>query len=92
MGPLSIALALALLGLMSRKLGKVTHASSYYVGFFIAALLVCASVVVRFFELFGGGGQQQDAMLLYDLLLAGGVTLGVICGWHYWSWLLAERD
>lgn len=31
-------------------------------------------------------------VVLYNGLLALGVTLGLLVAWHYWSWLLAERD
>lgn len=31
-------------------------------------------------------------VVLYNGLVALGVTLGLVVAWHYWSWLLAERD
>lgn len=34
----------------------------------------------------------QEWTVLYNGLLALGVTIGLVVAWFYWSWLLAERD
>lgn len=95
-GPLSIATALLVMGLLSRKLGRVTKAAPYYLGFFVAAFLVGVSVFVRIILLTGSTsiGLQNHTLkiLLVNGLPAVGVTLGVSVAWRYWSWLLAERD
>jgi hypothetical protein len=83
--------AAVVLGLLSRKLGRVTHARPYYLGFFAAAFLVAVAVIARLFDL-GGLESVVLAWLVYDGFPAAGVTLGVLFAWHYWSWLLAERD
>jgi hypothetical protein len=91
LGPASIAITLAVLGLLSRRLGGVTHAKPYYRGFYVAAFLVAVSVPLRLMAL--SSGQPDSALhFLYNALIATGVTIGVVVAWRYWSWLLAERD
>ncbi len=97
-GPLSMALTLMALGILSRRLGAATRAAPYYTGFFIAAALIGISLIARVANLIFGFA--SDAVLsddlLWALLYAGlpalGVTLGLVMAWRYWSWLLAERD
>lgn len=84
--PISIGCMLIVLGLLSRKLGRVTHARPYYGAFYLAAGLICGAVIVRLFT-----PPLESWMFLYNALLAFGVTLGVLTAWRYWSWLLAER-
>lgn len=93
-GPLSICVLLVVLGLLSRRLGRGTHASPYYVGFFVAAALVAISAVARGVHVFSAV-EVNDSMawvVVYNGFPALGVTLGVVIAWRYWSWLLAERD
>ncbi len=97
-GPLSMAVVLIALGILSRRLGATTRAAPYYLGFFIAAALMVISLIARLANLIFG--LASDALLSRDLtwtlLYAGlpafGVTLGLVMAWRYWSWLLAERD
>lgn len=90
-GTAGIGAALVVLGLLSRKLGRVTHARPYYLGFFMGALLVWIAVFARLVTL---GDRQASTLraLVFDGFPAIGLTLGVIFAWRYWSWLLAERD
>ncbi len=95
-GPLAITMMLTLLGLLSQRLGRVTNALGYYVGFFVAAGLVGISLVARVFFLLSEAGLTPNSTMLKTLLLdvlpAIGLTIGVFLAWRYWSWLLAERD
>jgi hypothetical protein len=97
LGPVSITVALIVIGLLSKRLGNATRAAPHYVGFFVAALLVGISVIARIVNL-GLNLADTEALqepgwvFLYNGLPALGVTLGVIVAWRYWSWLLAERD
>jgi hypothetical protein len=94
-GPLSVSAALFILGLLSRRLGRVTQARPYYAGFFAASLLVAGSALVRLQILRMPPPDAQEihtVLALYNGLFSTGVTLGVIIAWRYWSWLLAERD
>lgn len=93
----SISLALMVMGGLSYRLGRVTRANAYYLGFYIGALLVVMGVIARIVN-FGGQfvpieklAQNTVWVLLYQGMPAAGVTLGVIVAWRYWSWLLAER-
>jgi hypothetical protein len=97
LGPISICLMFVVLGLLSRRLGRVTRTAPYYTGLFVAALLVGASAVIRMSNL-GLGAQaaatlHRDAamVLIYTGLTGLGVTIGAFVTWRYWSWLLAER-
>lgn len=97
LGYVGIAAALFLLAQLSRRLGSVTRVRPYYLGIYCAAIVVCASAVVRIIFTI----QDVDIedmyrnlrfVLLTDGLIALGVTVALILGWYYWSWLLAERD
>lgn len=98
LGYLAMALALIVLGRLSQRLGEVTHAKPFYLGHYLAATLVICSIMARFYFITRGQSSAQAAnqnlvyTLLNDGLVALGITIGLIVTWHYWSWLLAERD
>ncbi len=97
LGHFSIGLALALLGLLSQRMGQVTNDASYHIGFYIAAGVVWAGTLVRFANGCRGLSaadlhQNLLWLILYNGLPAAGITLGVSVAWRYWSWLLADRD
>lgn len=96
-GPLSITVALLVIGLLSRRLGSVLRTPPYHIGLFIAALLMAVSVLARLVNI---GRGVEDAVqlasdplwvLLYIGFPAMAITLGIVIAWRYWSWLLAER-
>ncbi len=98
-GLLSICLALIVMGILSRRLGKVTQARPYHRGFYIAAALVFAGVIFRMIHLINGVAEVADLtqnttiwILMTNGIPAIGLTLGLVVAWRYWSWLLAERD
>ena len=95
MGPISIMVALIVVGLLSRQLGEQTNAKRFYLGFFAAAILIFISIAAQFLDLILHF-PHNDTLLLWifvdDGLPAIAVTIGVIFAWRYWSWLLAERD
>ncbi len=94
LGLFSVACALIVLGLLSRRLSKQTHAKRHYYAFFAAAVLVALSIAAQFLDLLYHFPHDSAALwlLLDDGLPAIAVTIGVIFAWRYWSWLLAERD
>jgi hypothetical protein len=96
-GYVSIAVALVVLGLLSKRLGSVVRMPRYYLGFYLAALLMAISILARLLNIGHGDvlaarlSENPVAVLLYVGLPAIAITLGVIVAWRYWSWLLAER-
>lgn len=108
LGPASISLMLLLMGILSQRLGRAIHARPYYLVFYLAAALVMVAVIVRLLNLGTGiptppisdtlespeftAPMAVGWVVLYNGLLALGMTLGLVVAWHYWSWLLAERD
>jgi hypothetical protein len=97
-GMASIGAMLILLGRLSERLGRVTHARSYHIGFFAAAFLIGVGVAARLAHLIMGVALRDELqhnifwILIYNGAPAVGVTLGLVFAWRYWSWLLAERD
>ena len=94
-GMVAIALLLVVLGLLSRRLGRVTRSKSYYGLFFVATILLLIGAGGRFWVFMYPDDTIYDSILwivIYSGAPALGLTLGVIVAWHYWSWLLAERD
>jgi hypothetical protein len=96
--PLGIGIALLVLGLLSRRLGKATRARPLYTGFFaaaallfITALLHIANAFIQFAPL-GAPVTDPFWVLVFNGLPAIGVTIGLVLAWRYWSWLLAERS
>ncbi len=94
LGPFSVCIMLLVFGVLSRRLGRVTHAAPYYLGFLVGAALVASALVVRIMYAAHGTIPPENIVwtFTYHLLFSSGVTLGLIAAWRYWSWLLAERD
>lgn len=96
--PLSIGVALVILGLLSRRLGKATQGKPRYLGFFVGAALLFVSTAARLGNLIFNWAAPDEIphsvawTLLYSGLPAIGITIGLIAAWRYWSWLLAERS
>lgn len=97
-GLVAIGVALVVLGRLSQRLGRVTHARPYYVGLYLAAACVWGGAIVRlyFITRIQPALDAPESQFLYTLLGDGlpaiGLTLGLLVTWYYWSWLLAERD
>jgi len=93
-GDACLAVALVLLGLLSRRLGAVTKAPPYYIGLLVAGGFLATSAFAQFANaaLVTPADQQLAWALIYEGLPAFGMTVGLVFAWRYWSWLLAERD
>ncbi len=89
-----VAVAMVVLGLLSKRMSETTGGDPHYRWFFAAALLLIVSAAARLVGRAVGTGGDADVVwaLLYDGLPALAVTIGVRTAWHYWSWMLAERD
>jgi len=98
LGLTSVCVFLVVLALLSRKLGKVTHAKSFYTGLFVSVGFVLIGIGARIANFTHELAQIEELnnninwVLLYNGAPAFGVTLAIIIVWRYWSWLLAERD
>jgi chromate transport protein ChrA len=95
-GMASIALAMIVLALLSKRLGAVTHTPRFYRGFYISAALMMAAVSARLLNWLQNTdpaliNSDPVSILLYVGLPVLAITLAVIVAWRYWSWLLAER-
>jgi hypothetical protein len=96
--PLSMAVALVVLGLLSRRLGKASQGKPRHLGFFLGAALLMGSAAARLANLvFHWAAPDEIASslgwtLVYSGLPALGITIGLMAAWRYWSWLLAERS
>ena len=94
-GVFSIAVALVVLGLLSKRLGQVTRAPRYYRGFYMAALFLIVSLLFRLFNIVQSQIPAADdpvAVIFYIGLPAFALTISLMIAWRYWSWLLAERS
>lgn len=94
LGMISTAVALLVLAGLSRRLGKVTRAPRYYIGFYVGAILIAVSIVVRILailQLVVLATSDPFWVLIVVGLPALSLTVSLIIAWRYWSWLLAER-
>ncbi|MBN1286744.1 MAG: hypothetical protein JXB47_15200 [Anaerolineae bacterium] len=98
--PLAVAVMLVILGLMSKRLGAVTHMPAYYKWLYGAAALACAATFLGLLYILGTFSTGAEAGLFYDegfyvvayvVPLAVSLTIGAVVGWRYWGWLLGER-
>jgi hypothetical protein len=94
LGPASVAVMLFVMAFLSKKLGGVTQAKPYYLGFYAASFLIALSAGVRLARLFDASLLADVGLwgVIYNGLFATGVTIGLVVAWRYWSWLLAERN
>lgn len=94
LGMISVAVSLIVLGLLSRRLGKVTRTPRYYLGFYVSAGLIVLSVLVRILDILSivvVSPTDPFAVLIVVGIPGFALTLSLITAWRYWSWLLAER-
>ncbi len=94
--PLAVLTMLITLAFLSRRLGEVTRARRYYVGFFVAATLVLLALGVRVYVLWVAQNREMYDNTLWTLvyhgLMACAIVIALFVAWRYWSWLFAERD
>jgi hypothetical protein len=96
LGWLGVVVALGVLLALSRRFGSVTQAPPYYRVLYLSIGMVLTSVLVRMWHL--GQNMVIDIsenwlwVLSYNGLPSLGLVVALWAAWHYWSWLLAERD
>jgi hypothetical protein len=92
--PVALATSLIVLGHLSRRLGKYTHDKPVFRWLYAAAGLMFISLLGRLLLMLGGMAlpvRDLAEVLIYALLPALAMTIGLAALWRYWSWLLAER-
>jgi hypothetical protein len=93
-----MGMSFVLLGRLSQRMGTMTHARPYYVGFYLAAVFMWGGAFMRLLDVtnslavFPEIVQNSIYVLLADGLPALAITIALLVAWYYWSWLLAERD
>lgn len=98
LGSVGISLLIWTLARLSRRLGLVTRARPHYRWMYFAVSLSLFSLAVRLLFLTGllsimpTSGDNTLILLIMDALSALALTICLVVAWHYWSWLLAERD
>ncbi|PJF40898.1 MAG: hypothetical protein D6737_11500 [Chloroflexi bacterium] len=96
--PVGLLILLLAMAFLSKRMGEANNTPGYYRLAYLGALLIGLSIAARIMNI--GEDQatldtlQQNTLwlILYNGLPAIALTLGLIAGWRYWSWLLAERD
>ncbi len=91
-----IGVMLLVLGALSKRLGAATKAGPRYFGFYAAAGFLFASAALQAVNIFARLTESSALLespvwiIVYSVMPAVGVTIGLVYAWHYWSWLLAE--
>lgn len=88
--PLSVAVLLVLLAVLSARLGAVLRRPPHYRWFFVGGVMVMAGTA--FWVAFDGPG--RPLLGLWAILPVGLITAGLLTGlltaWLYWGWLPYE--
>jgi hypothetical protein len=93
---IGVGVALLLLGLLSKRLGAATKARPHAWGFYVAAGFLFTSAALQGLTTLASGSAPDTALaspawiIVYNVMPAVGITIGLFYTWHYWSWLLAE--
>jgi hypothetical protein len=90
-GALALALAVAILGALSKRLGEVTRVPPYYRWFYVSAAIISGGVLGRVVITLQVGNLDAQAALLYDIPLVVGLLVAVMTTGVYWGWLIGER-
>lgn len=86
---------------LSRKLGAVTKMQPYYRGFVVSLAFISLALMTYVMRNAAYLAQEpySDWLLapafglaFFHVPLFIGITLNVVLIWHYWSWLLHERE
>jgi hypothetical protein len=97
LGLLGIVMMLFVLGMLSQRMSATTKSKPVYLWFFVSAILVAMSLAARLVNLAYNLVDMNTTptvlwLFLYDGLPTVSLLIALIAAWHYWSWLLAERD
>jgi hypothetical protein len=100
-GLLSTLYLFFILARLSQKLGEVTRMPPYHRGFYVGQIFLAMALAAYFLRASVYLTPQSfvplfsDALfylVVYHLPLALAATAALVITWHYWGWLLRERD
>jgi len=99
-GTISLIILLFVLAKLSERFGSVVRMSPLYRYYYLSILLVLISATVQILAVRAESVTTIPVwvtapwllLLAYHLPLAIAVTIGLYVTWHYWSWLITERN
>jgi hypothetical protein len=99
-GTISLIILFLILAKLSERFGSVVRMSPlyryYYLSLFLALISATVQVLVIRAETVPTIPVWVTApwflLVAYHLPLAIAVTIGIYVTWHYWSWLITERN
>jgi hypothetical protein len=101
-GTISLIFLFFILGKLSERFGSVVRMSPLYRYYYLALILALISAAVQILVVRQTSSTPTDIplwvtsawfiLLAYHLPLAIAVTIGIYVTWHYWSWLITERN
>lgn len=99
-GTISLVILFFVLAKLSERFGSVVRMSPLYRYYYLSLFLVLISATVQVLAVRGETVTSIPAwvtapwflLLTYHLPLAIAVSIGIFVTWHYWSWLITERN
>jgi hypothetical protein len=99
-GTISIIVLFLILAKLSERFGSVVRMSPLYRYYYLALFLALIGAIVQILAVRAETTATLPAwitapwfiLLAYHFPLAIAVTIGIYVTWHYWSWLITERN
>jgi hypothetical protein len=99
-GTISLVIFFFVMAKLSERFGSVVRMSPLYRYYYLSLFLVLISATVQFLVTRAEAITTISVwitapwflILAYHLPLAIAVTIGIYVTWHYWSWLITERN
>jgi len=99
-GTLSLIILFFILAKLSERFGSVVRMSPLYRYYYLSLLLALISATVQVLAVRAETVTTIPVwitapwflLLAYYIPLAIAVTIGIYVTWHYWSWLITERN
>lgn len=101
-GTISLVILFFVLAKLSERFGSVIRMRPLYRYYYLALLLALISATAHILVVRAETAAATDipswatapwfSLLAYHLPLAMAVTIGIYVTWHYWSWLITERN